>query len=113
MDAGREKDNLVIDTAGPEVYTFEEFVRFMRQTTGSKSKVVHLPPGLAPGLSKIVGMFLGDVVLTRDEVTGLMSDLLISNAPPAGKTSLKSWLSENLATLSRQYASELAHHYRR
>jgi len=113
VDAGREKDNLVIDAAGPEVYTFEEFVRLIGQTMGSKSKVVHLPPGLALGLSKIVGMFLGDVVLTRDEVTGLMSDLLISNAPPAGKTSLKSWLSENLATLSGQYASELAHHYRR
>jgi len=58
-------------------------------------------------------MFLGDVLLTRDEATGLMSDLLISNAPPAGKTLLKSWLSENLATLSGQYASELVHHYRR
>ena len=86
VDAGREKDNLVIDAAGPEVYTFEEFVRLIGQTMGSKSKVVHLPPGLALGLSKIVGMFLGDVVLTRDEVTGLMSDLLISNAPHAGKT---------------------------
>ncbi|MEE3142611.1 MAG: hypothetical protein VX307_08510 [Chloroflexota bacterium] len=113
VGAGGEKDNLVIDAAGPEVYTFDEFVQLIGQTMGSKSKVVHLPPGLALGLSKIVGMFLGDGVLTRYEVTGLMSDLLISNAPPAGKTSLKSWLSENLATLSGQYASELAHHYRR
>ena len=90
VDAGREKDNLVIDAAGPEVYTFEEFVRLIGQTMGSKSKVVHLPPGLALGLSKIVGVFLGDGVLTRDEVTGLMSHLLISDTPPAGKTSLKS-----------------------
>ena len=113
VDAGREKDNLVIDAAGPEVYTLDEFVRLIGQTMGSKSKVVHLPPGLALGLSKIVGMFLGDVVLTRDEVTGLMPDRLISDAPPAGKTSLKSWLSENLATLGGQYASELDRHYRR
>lgn len=90
MDAGGEKDNLVIDAAGPEVYTFDEFVQFIGQNMGNKSKVVHLPPGLPLGLSKIVGVFLWDVVLTRDEVTGLMSDLLILDAPPAGKTSLKS-----------------------
>ena len=97
---------------GPEVYTFDEFVRLIGQTVGSKSKVVHLPPGLALGLTKIVGVFLGDVVLTRDEVAGLMSDLHISDAPPAGTTSLKSWLSTNLATLGGQYASELDRHYR-
>ena len=113
VNAAGEKDNLVLDAAGPEVYTFDEFVRLIGQTMGSKSKIVHLPPGLALGLSKIVGAFLGDVVLTRDEVTGLMSDLLISDAPTAGKTSLKSWLGENLATLSAQYSSELDRHYRR
>ena len=113
VNVGGEKDNLVLDAAGPEVYTFDEFVRLIGQTMGSKSKVVHLPPGLALDLSKIVGLFLGDVVLTRDEVTGLMSDLLISDAPPAGKTSLKSWLGENLATLGGRYASELDRHYRR
>ena len=96
-----------MDAAGPEVYTFDEFVRLIGQTMGSKSKIVHLPPGLALGLSNIVGAFLGDVVSTRDEVTGLMSDLLISDAPTAGKTSLKSWLGENLATLGGQYSSEL------
>ena len=50
---------------------------------GRISKVVHLSPGVPLGLSKIVGMFLGDVVLTLDKVTGLMSNLLISDAPPA------------------------------
>ena len=113
VNAAGEKDNLVLDAAGTDVYTFDEFVRLIGQTMGSKSTIVHLPPGRALGLSKIVGAFLGDVVLTRDEVTGLMSDLLISDAPPAGKTSLKSWLGENLATLGGQYASELDRHYRR
>ena len=113
VDAGGEKDNLVMDAAGPEIYTFDQFVRLVGQTMGSKSRIVHLPPALALRLSKIVGLFLGDVVLTRDEVTGLMSDLLVSDAPPAGKTSLKSWLSDNSATLGDRYASELDRHYRR
>ena len=113
VDAGGQEDNLVLDAAGPETFTFDEFVRLVGQTMGSRTKIVHLPADLALGLSKIVGYFLGDVVLTRDEVTGLMSDLLISDAPPAGKTSLKSWLTANFATLGGSYTSELDRHYRR
>ena len=113
VHVGRQEDNLVLDAAGPETYTFDEFVRLVGQTIGNRTKIVHLPADLALGLSKIVGYFLGDVVLTRDEVTGLMSDLLISDAPPAGKTSLKSWLTTNVATLGDSYTSELDRHYRR
>mgnify|MGYP000041170282 FL=1 len=113
VDAGGQEDNLVLDAAGPETYTFDEFVRLVGQTMGSRTKIVHLPADLALGLSKIVGYFLGDVVLTRDEITGLMSDLLISDAPPAGNTSLKSWLTINVATLGGSYTSELDRHYRR
>ncbi len=113
VDAGGQEDNLILDAAGPETYTFDEFVRLVGQTMGSRTKIVHLPSALALGISKIVGYFLGDVVLTRDEITGLMSDLLISDAPPAGNTSLKSWLTINVATLGGSYTSELDRHYRR
>ena len=113
VDAGGQEDNLILDAAGPETYTFDEFVRLVGQTMGSRTKIVHLPSALVLGISKIVGYFLGDVVLTRDEITGLMSDLLISDAPPAGNTSLKSWLTINVATLGGSYTSELDRHYRR
>jgi len=113
VDAGGQEDNLILDAAGPETYTFDEFVRLVGQTMGSRTKIVHLPSALALGISKIAGYFLGDVVLTRDEITGLMSDLLISDAPPAGNTSLKSWLTINVATLGGSYTSELDRHYRR
>ena len=113
VDAGGQEDNLILDAAGPETYTFDEFVRLVGQTMGSRTKIVHLPSALALGISKIVGYFLGDVVSTRDEITGLMSDLLISDAPPAGNTSLKSWLTINVATLGGSYTSELDRHYRR
>lgn len=113
VDAGGQEDNLILDAAGPETYTFDEFVRLVGQTMGSRTKIVHLPSALALGISKIVGYFLGDVVLTRNEITGLMSDLLISDAPPAGNTSLKSWLTINVATLGGSYTSELDRHYRR
>jgi len=113
VQAAGKHDNLVLDAAGPEVYSFDEFVRLVGQTVGSKTRVIHLPPSLTLYLSKLMGYFLGDVVLTRDEVTGLMSDLLVSDAAPTGKTSLKSWLGENAATLGASYTSELDRHYRR
>ena len=113
VDAGGQEDNLILDAAGPETYTFDEFVRLVGQTMGTRTKILHLPSALALGISKIVGYFLGDVVLTRDEITGLMSDLLISDAPPAGNTSLKSWPTINVATLGGSYTSELDRHYRR
>ena len=59
VNAGGDKDNLVLDAAGPEVYTFDGFVRLVGQTMGSKSRIIHLPPSLALRLSKIVGYFLG------------------------------------------------------
>jgi NADH dehydrogenase len=54
---------------------------------------------------------LGDVVLTRDEYRGLMSNLLVSQEPPAGRTSLRAWLTENRDRIGQSYASELSRHY--
>jgi hypothetical protein len=50
---------------------------------------------------------MGDVLVTRDEIEGLMQDLLFTNSPPAGKTALTTWAQEHAATLGLQYASEL------
>ncbi|MFQ5825755.1 MAG: epimerase, partial [Dehalococcoidia bacterium] len=52
-----------------------------------------------------------DVVLTRDEVAGLMSDLLVSGGPPTGQMRLSQWLERNAAAMGSRYASELKRHY--
>ena len=52
-----------------------------------------------------------DVVLTRDEVDGLMDGLLTSDAAPTGTTALSSWLEDNAHGLGRRYASELSRHF--
>lgn len=73
--------------------------------------MVHVSPGVALVLSKLVGFFLNDVILTRDEIKGLMANLLVSNSPPTAKTRFSEWLRENAASLGVRYASELARHY--
>jgi len=44
-----------------------------------------------------------DVVLTRNELRGLMVNLLLSEDPPTGKTRLSDWLERNAETVGIQY----------
>jgi len=53
-----------------------------------------------------------DVVLTRDELRGLMENLLVSNGPPTGRRRLSEWLAINGELLGRRYANELKRNYR-
>jgi NADH dehydrogenase len=54
-----------------------------------------------------MGKAMGDVMLTRDEVRGLMAGLLFVNSPAAGTVRLTDWLRENSAWLGRRYFGEL------
>jgi NADH dehydrogenase len=56
----------------------------------------------------VVGRFVGDVVITREEIGGLMAGLLYTTSPAAGATRLSEWLQLHGAGLGKHYASELA-----
>jgi NADH dehydrogenase len=110
--AGQRRDNEIIDAVGPEIYSFETLVKLIASVVGSHSLIVHLPPKVALALSQFVGRFVKDVVLTQEEVDGLMSNLLVVDGPPTGRARLSDWLHEHADTVGKQYASELARHYR-
>jgi len=113
VGAGQEVDNLIADALGPEGYTFNELVRLIAEKVGSRARMVHIPPGLMLLLARLIGLVVKDVVLTRDEILGLMMNLLIAEGPPTGSTRFSRWLEENAATAGAKYASELRRHYRR
>jgi NADH dehydrogenase len=46
--------------------------------------------------------------LTREEIDGLMADLLCTSSQPAGETRLTDWARENADSLGTRYSSELA-----
>ena len=52
-----------------------------------------------------------DVVLTRDEVDGLMAGLLTSGEQPTGTTRLSDWLKDGADGLGRRYVSELTRNW--
>ena len=113
VDAGSLSESFVTDAAGPETSTFEELLRLLASAVGTRVQLVHTPPSLGFALTRLVGLMLRDVVLTRNEVDGLMAGLLTSDAAPAGTTRLGEWLEANPGILGRQYVSEFRRNYRR
>ncbi|MEW5763123.1 MAG: NAD(P)H-binding protein [Bacillota bacterium] len=111
--AGQEDTDTVMDAVGPEIFTFEEMVRLIAARIGRQARIIHVPPGMALFLARMVGYAVGDVVLTRDEVRGLMANLLVSGGPPTAPTRFSDWLAANAGRVGTAYASELARHYRR
>jgi NADH dehydrogenase len=110
---GSETANLVVDSAGPEIFTFDELVHLLRRAMKVGTLVVHLPPGLALAGASVAGRLVGDMLLTRDEMDDLMHDILVSHEPPRGTTRLTEWLSVHGRDVGRHYASEMERHYPR
>jgi uncharacterized protein YbjT (DUF2867 family) len=111
-DSVEKQENEIIDAVGPETFSFEELVRTIGVQIGKPTCIVHLPTLLAYVSTRLAGLILGDVVLTWEEYQGLMSDLLVTEGPAAGQIRLTDWVSENLEMLGRNYASEVARHFR-
>lgn len=112
VNLGHRSDKVIVDAVGPETFTFNELLEVIARTVGSKTKFVHVPPGLALFIAKQAGRMVGDVVLTKDEVDGLLDNLLVSPHTPTGATKLSDWLHTNSDSVGVKYASELKRHYR-
>ena len=74
---------------------------------------MHTPAFLDLALTRLVGLPLRDVMLTREEVDGLMAGLPTSSDSPARTTRFGNWLPDNAGVLGRQYVSDLGRNFRR
>ena len=74
---------------------------------GVRRLIVPCPPALAHAVGWLAGRLVGDVIVTRAEIRGLMDGLLHVDAEPAGPTRLTEWAAAHAETLGRRYASEL------
>ena len=105
------KDNYVIDAVGPDSYSFKELVQLIGKKIGAQRYLISVPPRLALFAAQFLSLFVRDVILTPEEVDGLMSNLLVSKQPPQGRTAFKDWLEANKTTVGMKYASEIGRHY--
>ena len=111
VSAAAGDDNALRDVAGPETFTFEELLRLIRHETGSRSLLVHAPAPIALLAARSLSPILGDVLITREEMEGLMAGVLVSHQPPLGRRRFSEWLHESAPWLGRRYLSEVGRHF--
>lgn len=112
VDAAGHAGSTTEDAAGPETFTFDEFISLLAARIRPRTRLAHMPPWFALAAGRIIGEAIGDVILTRDELRGLMDNLLTSNQPAGGTTAFSSWLESHADELGTGYASELGRHFR-
>lgn len=98
---------VILNAIGPETFTYRSLVETIGRAIGKSRPIINLPPRLAAGLGAVMGKFLGDVVITREEIEGLMAGLLYTDSKPTCPTRFTDWLGQNADTLGRRYANEL------
>lgn len=97
---------------GPETYTYLDFVKLIASVLDRRVLFIPVPPMVSIALGKMIGVFLKDVILTKNELRGLMNENLTSPETPNGPTRFSEWLEDNRSTIGSHYSSELDRHFR-
>lgn len=108
VQEGSSRTDGIINAIGPETFTYRELVATIGRLIGAKRPIISVPPWLGYAVAAVIGRIVGDVIVTQDEIEGLMANLLFVNTPPTGTTRLTDWIRAHRDTLGRNYTSELA-----
>jgi NADH dehydrogenase len=107
----QEAGSRTLDALGPEIFSYEAFLRLIARELDRNIPFLHTSPALGLLLGKLIGFIVKDVVLTQDELKGLMTNKLTSSQEPNGKTLFSEWLRDHKGELGCQYTSELQRHF--
>jgi len=113
IDHAHRTENTQVDAVGPEAFTYRDFVRTLAGIIGVRRPMVSVPARLGHAVSAALSPFVGDVIVTWEEILGLMRNLLDSSAPAAGPTALTTWARAHRDQLGTRYASEVARRVKR
>jgi len=104
---GSKSENNIINATGKETFTYHELVKTLMQSIGVKKPIIGINPKLAFFIGKIFSWFVHDVVITKEEIDGLTSNLLYVESEGVGDTLLSEWATKNKNILGKKYANEL------
>ncbi len=104
---GEKDENKTIDAIGPETFTYEGLVREIARIIGISRPIIYVPPVAGYCAGFFLGKIFNDVMITREEIAGLMAGLLYVDSPSTGKTKLTDWIKEHADSLGKTYTSEL------
>jgi uncharacterized protein YbjT (DUF2867 family) len=113
LEAASGPSGACVDAVGPETFTFAEMVGAIAAAVGSAARLVNVPAAVVPPVARLLGVVLRDVLLTAEELGGMMAGLVATDGPATGHVALSEWLTAYGATLGTRYASELQRHYGR
>ncbi|MDH3496746.1 MAG: NAD(P)H-binding protein [Gemmatimonadota bacterium] len=99
--------DVTVDAIGPETFTYRALVEAIGRAIGRPRPILSVPPRVGYWAGRAFGVLVRDVVITREEIEGLMAGLLHVESAPTGTTSLTEWATAHRDTLGRRYASEL------
>jgi nucleoside-diphosphate-sugar epimerase len=107
VEKAAETKNEIVQAIGPETFTYRGLVEMIAKKLNLRRLIIGVPPSLGYWSTRLVGLLVGDVVATREEIRGLMENRLVVDAPPLGKTKLTEWVEKHKDTLGRHYTSEM------
>jgi uncharacterized protein YbjT (DUF2867 family) len=110
-DLGESDGNVVLDLAGPETFTFADFVAQIKDAVGSHARLLSAPAGVVSTCSALAGLLLRDRLLTRDEL-GALRDNLLACETTTTTSRFSEWLEANASWLGGDYAHELRRNWR-
>ena len=105
---GTARTDTRIDAIGPETFTYRELVRTIGAAIGRVRPIISVPAPVSYAVAWAMGHLVGDVIITKPEIEGLMGDLLYVSSTPTGTTLLSDWARTHSSSLGRHYSIELA-----
>jgi NADH dehydrogenase len=110
--AAEQAENVTVDAAGPEIMAYAELVEAIAIAVRRRPRFAYVTPGQLILAADVIGRYVKDVVLTRQELDGLMEELLVSHERPRGTRRLDNFLLTYADTLGVNYASEFNRHWK-
>jgi len=101
-------ENKIVNAIGLETFTYNELITKLMEIFNLHKPLVHVSPRTGYYFGKVISFLKNDVTITREEIKGLMDNLLYVDDVPKGKIKLTEWARENKDTLGKNYASELS-----
>lgn len=112
VESSRGEKSVILDAIGPETFTFQEFVQLIASAIKPAAALIHIPPAIGILFGKLIGLVLRDNILTRNELKGLMDEMLTSKQQPNGSTAFSDWLESHKEKIGSVYSSEIERHFK-
>lgn len=107
VQQGENRGNVTIDAIGPEAFTYRGLVEEIGRIIEKKRPIISVSPFLGYYVGLALGKLVNDVIITREEIEGLMAGLLYVESPPSGSTKLTDWVKQYADILGLKYTSEM------